>query len=93
MALRALGVGKGDIVALHAEPSASFYMADLGIISNGSISAALYTSLPPSDHMRTLASVEPKALFVEDPKTLRALRNAGIHRPFGFCFGGEAEGA
>ena len=79
--LRALGVAKGDIVALHAEPSASFYMVDLGIISNGSISAALYTSLPPTDHIRTLAIVDPKALVVEDPKTLRALRNVGIQSP------------
>ena len=60
--LRALGIRKGDIVALHAEPSANFYIADLGIISNGSIAAALYTSLPPGDHARTLAVSEPKAL-------------------------------
>ena len=71
--LRALGVAKGDIVALHAEPSAPFYMVDLGIISNGSISAALYTSLPPIDHIRTLAIIEPKAFVVEDAKTFRAL--------------------
>jgi long-chain acyl-CoA synthetase len=91
--LRALGVAKGDIVALHAEPSAPFYMVDLGIISSGSISAALYTSLPPTDHIRTLAIVEPKALVVEDPKTLRALRNVGIQSPAWILLAGEAEGA
>ena len=46
-----MDVSKGDFVALHAEPSAAFYMADLGIMSNGSIAAALYTSLPPADHV------------------------------------------
>src|SRR4051812_29561163 len=53
--LRALGIQKGDIVALHSETRAEFYLADLGIMSNGSIAAALYTSLPPGDHVRTIA--------------------------------------
>ena len=91
--LRALGVAKGDIVALHAEPSAPFYMVDLGIISNGSISAALYTSLPPIDHIRTLTIIEPKAFVVEDAKTFRALRNVGIQSPVWILLAGEAEGA
>ena len=92
-ALRAMDVGKGDFVALHAEPSAAFYMADLGIMSNGSIAAALYTSLPPADHVRTLAAIEPKALIVEDPKTLRALRTAGVEAPLWVLLSGESEGA
>jgi long-chain acyl-CoA synthetase len=91
--LRALGIDKGDIVAMHAEPSASFYIADLGIISNGSIAAALYTSLPASDHVRTLAISEPKALLVEDAKTMRALCAAGIQVPLWILLNGEAEGA
>ena len=40
----------------------------MGVVANGSIAAALYTSLPPGDHVRTLAVAEPKALVVEDPK-------------------------
>jgi long-chain acyl-CoA synthetase len=91
--LRALGIRKGDIVALHAEPSANFYIADLGIISNGSVAAALYTSLPPADHARTLGVSEPKALIVEDPKTMRALSAAGIQVPLWILLEGEAEGA
>lgn len=76
--LRSLGAGKGDIVALHSETRAEFYLADLGVMSNGSIAAALYTSLPPRDHVRTLECSNPKALFAEDPKTMRALQEAGI---------------
>ena len=69
---------KGDIVALHSETRAEFYLADLGVIANGSIAAALYTSLPPADHAGTVATVQPKALVVEDPKSLRSLRDAGV---------------
>ena len=79
--LRQLGIGKGDIVALHAEASAAFYMADFGIVSNGSIAAALYTSLPPSDHLPTVAAAQPRTLIVEDPATLRSLRKAGVVAP------------
>src|SRR5262245_397040 len=90
-ALHVLGIRKGDFIALHSEPSAKFYMADLGIIANGSISAALYTSLPPADHVRTLEVVAPKALVAEDPKTMRALRSVGIDAPVWILLEGEAE--
>jgi long-chain acyl-CoA synthetase len=79
--LRSIGVGKGDIVALHAESRAEFYLCDLGILANGSIAAALYTSLPPAEHVKTIAQVEPRAMIVEDPKTLVALRDAGVGVP------------
>lgn len=91
--LRALGIRKGDFVALHAEPGANFYMADLGIMSNGSVSAALYTSLPPADHVGTLSAIQPKALFVEDAKTLSALQAAGVETPLWILLAGEADGA
>jgi long-chain acyl-CoA synthetase len=93
--LRALGILKGSIVALHTETRAEFYLADLGIMANGCISAALYTSLPPDDHVGTLAAIEPKALVVEDPKTMNALRGAGVppDRFLWVLLTGEAEGA
>ncbi len=76
--LRTLGVGHGDIIALHCESRAEFYLADMGIVSNGSIAAALYTSLPPSDHVVTIAKAAPKALMVENARGLKALRAAGV---------------
>ena len=91
--LRALGIRKGDIVALHAEPSANFYIADLGIISNGSIAAALYTSLPPPDHARTLAISGPQSLDCRGLKTMRALSGAGVQVPHWILLEGEVEGA
>jgi long-chain acyl-CoA synthetase len=75
--LRSLGIGKGDVVALASETRAEFYIADLGVISNGSIAAALYTSLPPHELVPNIVGSEAKAVFVEDAEMLKALRNAG----------------
>jgi len=89
--LRSLGIGKGEIVALDSETRLQFYLADLGILTAGSIAAALYPSYPPADLVRTLRSTGARAAFVEDPKTLENLRGAGL--PHWILFTGEAEGA
>jgi long-chain acyl-CoA synthetase len=75
--LRGLGVVKGDIVALASETRAEFYLADLGVMANGSIAAALYTSYPPAEQARSLATSDAKVVFVENPKTMRTLLAAG----------------
>ena len=74
--LRSLGIGKGDVVALDSETRLEFYLADLGVLTNGSIAAALYPSYPPADLVRTINATGAVAVFVEDPQTLRALRQA-----------------
>jgi long-chain acyl-CoA synthetase len=74
--LRCLGLGKGDVVALNSETRLEFYLADLGIMTNGSIAAALYPSYPPKDLVRTIADTGAHAVFVEDPKTFETLREA-----------------
>jgi long-chain acyl-CoA synthetase len=90
--LRAWGVEKGDAVALISETRMEFYLADLGILTNGSIAAALYTNYPPREALKTLEAVSPKAVFVEDPKTLGALQHfAG--KPVWILLTGEADGA
>jgi len=89
--LRSLGIRPGEIVGLDSETRLQFYLADLGILANGSIAAALYPSYPPKDLVKALASVEARALFVEDPKTLAAVREAPVeHR---ILLTGQAEGA
>ncbi len=75
--LRELGIRRGDVVGLDSETRAEFYLADLGIMSCGAIAAAVYTSYPESEQMRTLRACEPKAVFVEDARTLKALSAAG----------------
>jgi long-chain acyl-CoA synthetase len=89
--LRSIGIRKGDVVALDSETRLEFYLADLGILTAGSIAAALYPSYPPKDIIRTITACSAKALFVEDAKTLQALRDApDMPR---ILLTGEAEGA
>lgn len=79
--LRQLGIGKGDAVALHSETRAEFYLADLGILANGSISAALYTTYPFIDQARSLRASRAKAVFMEDAKSMQALIDASRDEP------------
>lgn len=93
--LRVLGFRKGDILALDSETRAEFYLADLGIMANGSVAAALYSSYPAEDRVRTLRACEAKAAFVEHPKSLGMLRQAAGAPPDirWFLLTGEAPGA
>ena len=89
--LRALGIGKGDVVALNSETRLEFYLADLGIVTNGSIAAAMYPSYPAADLIRTMQGSGACAVFVEDPKTLKPLRAAPVAH--WILLTGQAEGA
>ncbi len=89
--LRALGIVRGDIVALNSETRLEFYLADLGILTNGSIAAAMYPSYPPPDLIRTLETARARAAFVEDPATLKALGAAPVEH--WILLTGHAEGA
>ena len=97
--LRSLGMAKGDVIALNSETRMEFYLADLGIMANGSVAAALYPSYPPEDLVRTLAAASARAVFVEDPATLAKLHKAPIAREGArqiehwILLTGEAEGA
>ena len=74
VALRGMGIGKGAIVGLASEARAEFCLADLGIMANGSIAAALYTSYPVPELARELRACDAQALFVESPALLKSLR-------------------
>ena len=89
--LRQLGIAKGEVVALNSETRLEFYLADLGTMANGSIAAALYPSYPPKDLLRTIESAGACAAFVENPKTLAALRSAPVRH--WILLTGQAEGA
>lgn len=89
--LRRLGLGKGDIVAINSETRAELYLADLGIITNGSIAAAMYPSYPAGELIRTIENAGAKAVFVENPRTFEALRRARVDH--WFLLQGEAGGA
>ena len=93
--LRTLGVQRGDLAALASETRAEFYFADVGIMTNGSIAAALYTSLSVADQVRSLQACEPSAVFVQDPKAFASLHDAGGNslKAHWILLEGEAEGA
>lgn len=93
--LYSLGLAKGGIVCTLSETRAEFYLADLGIMGAGGVSAALYTSYPIEEQRKTLAAIAPEFLFVENPKTLRALANSpGSDFPrHVILLTGDAEGA
>jgi long-chain acyl-CoA synthetase len=74
--LRELGIRKGDTVALHSETRAEFYLADLGVLTNGSIAAALYTTYPFPEQARNVRASHAKAVFIEDPKSMQSLLDA-----------------
>jgi len=76
MGLRSLGIGKGEIVCILSETRAEFYLADLGIMGSGAVSAALYTAYPVPDLVRNIQNAGPRVLFVEDPQSLAGLESA-----------------
>jgi long-chain acyl-CoA synthetase len=93
--LHSLSIGMGDICGIASETRAEFYLADVGIMTNGSIAAAVYTSLPAADQVKTLKAAEPKAIFVESPKMLKTLEDAGMSEipAKRILFTGQAENA
>ena len=74
--LHRLGIGKDDKVALFAETRAEFYLADLGIMAAGAVSAALYTSYPLPEQIRNLQHSDARMIFAEDATAMHALQNA-----------------
>jgi long-chain acyl-CoA synthetase len=74
--LRRLGLRRGDIVALDADTKLEFYLADLGVMVSGCVAAALYTSYPAAEQVKTLRACDAKAIFVDNPKMLAALLSA-----------------
>ena len=89
--LRELSIGSGEIVALNSETRLEFYLADLGIVTNGSVAAALYPNYPPAELVRMIANTGARAVFVENPKVLKALCQAPVAH--WILLTGEAEGA
>ncbi len=97
LGLRALGLTHGELVCLLSETRAEFYIADLGVMAAGGISAALYTAYPMGDLVKSLRHAKSRFLFLESPKTLRDLSAAATAQEFALpetiiLMTGEAEG-
>ncbi len=78
--LRAMGVERGEHVALYSETRAEFYLADLGIMSAGAVAAALYTSYPLPDQVKNLLAAGVRYVFVENAAGIRDLEAAAEGR-------------
>ncbi len=89
--LRALGLRKGEHAVICSETRAEFYLADQGILANGSVSGALYPSYPPEELIRIIGNADAKILFVENPKMYAALKDAPVAKII--LLTGEAPGA
>ena len=75
--LCAMGVKKGDIIGLGSETRAEFYFADIGAMTCGAASAALYVNSPAAEQVALLEKCGAKIIFIEDAKMLGALMSAG----------------
>jgi long-chain acyl-CoA synthetase len=73
LGLRSLGLTKGEIVCILSETRAEFYLADLGVMGAGGVAAALYTAYPVADQARTILTLGPRFLFIEESGTLSEL--------------------
>lgn len=79
--VRELGVPKGGMVGLQSETRAEFYLTDIGVMTSGAIAAALYTSLPYTDQVKTLRASDATVVFVENEKVMKALQDAAAGDP------------
>ena len=75
--LSAMGLQKGDVAGLGSETRAEFYFADIGAMTAGAASAALYVNSPAAEQVSLLRRCGAKIVFVEDPQMLGTLRGAG----------------
>ncbi|MGA8597430.1 MAG: long-chain fatty acid--CoA ligase [Bryobacteraceae bacterium] len=93
--LLSLGLRKGDVVCILSETRAEFYLADIAIMGVGGVSAALYTSYPVFEQVKSIQNIDPQFLFVEDRKTLESLLAAydGRRPKHILLLSGEADAA
>jgi long-chain acyl-CoA synthetase len=69
--LRALGIQRGDRVALVSENRPEWMIADLAIISAGAITVPAYTTHQVEDHLHLLANSGARAAIVSTPALAR----------------------
>ncbi|HYH83256.1 MAG TPA: long-chain fatty acid--CoA ligase, partial [Longimicrobium sp.] len=94
--LRALGVRRGDRVALHAENSAEWLVADQAVLSLGAVNVPIYTT-QPADQVEYIVENSEAVAYVVSTQKLHApvaevlARAAGLKSVIGIR-GSFAEG-
>ena len=81
MGLRALGVGKGDTVALLSENRPEWAIADLATLCAGAADATIYATLTAPQVQYILADSESKVVFVSNPAQAAKVAEVRRHLP------------
>ena len=85
-ALSAMGISKGDCIALMGVNSTSYIVLDVAISMLGAVSVPLYTSSPPAEIDLILKETEAKLLLVGVPDIIKRLPELNIKIPVvSFC--------
>jgi len=79
--LRAIGIERGDRVALVSENRPKWLVADLAIMSCGAITVPAYTTNTVEDHLHILNNSGAKAVFVANQRLARTLLPAAHTAP------------
>ena len=76
LGLRALGLQRGDKVALISMNRPEWMLADFGIAQIGAISVPMYPSITVEDYKYIFTDAGVKAVFVSDEKLFRKVQEA-----------------
>ncbi len=79
--LAALGIGKGDRVALLSENRPEWAVTDLAVLALGAINVPLYTTLPTPQIAYILQNSGAKAIVLSDAKQLAKVLAARTEAP------------
>ena len=69
-ALKSLGLGSGDHIAIQSNNSPMWAMADYGIICTGAATVSIYPTLIPKQIQYIINNSHTKAIFVENTEQL-----------------------
>src|SRR4051812_43164616 len=81
LGLMALGIGKGDRVAILANTRPEWAYACFAILSAGGASVSIYQTNSPSEVQYVAHHSESKAIFVEDAEQLEKVRTCRAELP------------
>jgi len=76
LGLRALGLQKGDRVAMLSENRPEWAIADLAALAAGGVTVPIYSTLPPPQVAHILADSGARAIIVSDAKQLQKVLTA-----------------
>jgi long-chain acyl-CoA synthetase len=92
-ALRARGIGRGDRVAILANNSVEWLVADFGILYAGAVVVPMFATTADDQIAFIFADSEAKLVFVDDAKAAEHVRAAVPNAPPVVALAGDGEGS